>query len=190
MELFYWINKYIRRFFIWFVIAIWCYHEDRISLCFILSTGLINDHFEISGRFSKIDSDGYVDRAFTDLRSYFLQGVYKDDNTLIKALTFGNKEQTYQSWFGLTAEQLKEDRRQNPYTYENETDNYWQDHYQLHWNQRIDNNWSTTLGLNYTQGRGYFEQFEDDTDEIDLYNILHHFFGRILKDREIFSTFL
>jgi len=134
------------------------------------STGLLNDHFEISARLSKIDSDGYVDRAFTDLRSYFVQGVYKNDNTLIKALTFGNKERTYQSWFGLTAEQLEEDRRQNPYTYENETDNYWQDHYQLHWNQRINNNWSTTIGLNYTQGRGYFEQFEDDTDDIALYN--------------------
>ena len=109
------------------------------------STGLLNNHFEISARLSKIDSDGYVDRAFTDLRSYFIQGVYKSDNTLIKALTFGNKEQTYQSWFGLTAEQLEEDRRQNPYTYENETDNYWQDHYQLHWNQRINNNWSTTI---------------------------------------------
>ena len=134
------------------------------------STGLLNDHFEISARLSKIDSDGYVDRAFTDLRAYFVQGVYKSDNTLIKAITFGNKEQTYQSWFGLTREQLEEDRRQNPYTYDNQTDNYWQDHYQLHWNQRINNNWSTTLSLNYTQGRGFFEQFEDDTDEIELYN--------------------
>jgi len=135
-----------------------------------LSTGLLNDHFEISGRFSKIDSDGYIDRAFTDLKSYFLQGVYKDGNTLIKALAFGSNEQTYQAWYGLTADELKENRRQNPYTYENETDNYWQDHYQLHWNERLNNLWSTTIGLNYTKGRGYFEQFENDTDEIDLYN--------------------
>ena len=127
-----------------------------------VSTGLLNNHFEISGRFSKIDSDGYVDRAFTDLKSYFLQGVYKDETTLIKALTFGNKERTYQSWYGLTAEELRDNRRQNPYTYENETDNYWQDHYQLHWNERLDSNWSTNLGLNYTQGRGYFEQFKAD----------------------------
>ncbi|GGZ85351.1 TonB-dependent receptor [Algibacter mikhailovii] len=135
-----------------------------------MSTGLLNDHFEISGRLSKIYSDGYVDRAFTDLKSYFLQGIYKDDNTLIKAITFGASEQTYQAWFGLTAEQLEENRRQNPYTYDNETDNYWQDHYQLHWNERLNNNWSTTLGLNYTKGKGYFEQFEEGTDEIDLYN--------------------
>lgn len=137
-----------------------------------LSTGLINNHFEISGRFSKIDSDGYVDRAFTDLKSYFLQGVYKDDNTLIKALTFGNAEQTYQSWFGLTADQLRENRRQNPYTYENETDNYWQDHYQLHWNERIDNNWSTNIGLNYTKGKGYFEQYKSEESAEDFANLI------------------
>ena len=137
-----------------------------------VSTGLLNDHFEVSGRFSKIDSDGYVDRAFTDLKSYFLQGIYKDDNTLIKALTFGNVERTYQSWFGLTAEQLRENRRQNPYTYENETDNYWQDHYQLHWNQRFDNNWSTNLGLNYTKGRGYFEQYKPDESAEDFANLI------------------
>jgi len=137
-----------------------------------LSTGLLNNYFEVSGRFSKIDSDGYVDRAFTDLRSYFIQGVYKDENTLIKALTFGNKERTYQSWFGLTQEQLDENRRQNPYTYENETDNYWQDHYQLHWNERIDNNWSTTLGLNYTKGKGYFEQYKIEESASDFNNLI------------------
>ena len=127
---------------------------------------------EISGRFSKIDSDGYVDRAFTDLKSYFLQGIYKDENTLIKALTFGNLERTYQSWFGLTADELQEDRRQNPYTYENETDNYWQDHYQLHWNERLDNNWSTNLGLNYTKGKGYFEQYKPEESAADFNNLI------------------
>ena len=137
-----------------------------------LSTGLLNNHFEISGRFSKIDSDGYVDRAFTDLKSYFIQGVYKDDNTLIKALTFGNVERTYQSWFGLTVDELQEDRRQNPYTYENETDNYWQDHYQLHWNERFDNNWSTNLGLNYTKGKGYFEQYKPEETATDFNNLI------------------
>ena len=137
-----------------------------------LSTGLLNDHFEVSGRFSKIDSDGYVDRAFTDLKSYFLQGIYKDDNTLIKALTFGNVERTYQAWFGLTAEQLQENRRQNPYTYDNETDNYWQDHYQLHWNERFNNHWSTNLGLNYTKGKGYFEQYKPEETASDFNNLI------------------
>ncbi len=133
------------------------------------STGKINDHIEFSGRLSKIDSDGYIDRAFSDLKSYFLQASYVDDNTLIKAITFGNKEKTYQAWFGLSAEQLKEDRKQNPYTYENETDNYTQNHYQLHWNEKITNNWSTNLGLNYTKGEGYFEQFKEDS-KVSKYN--------------------
>ncbi|WP_386781298.1 TonB-dependent receptor [Lutibacter aestuarii] len=133
------------------------------------STGKINDHIEIAGRFSKIDSDGYIDRAFSDLKSYFLQGSYVDDNTLIKAITFGNKEKTYQAWYGLTAEELKEDRKQNPYTYENETDNYWQDHYQLHWNEKLNHNWSTNLGLNYTKGKGYFEQYKEGS-AVSKYN--------------------
>ncbi len=124
------------------------------------TTGKVNDHFEFAGRLSNIYSDGYVDRAFTDLKSYFLQGSYTDDNTLIKALAFGGEEKTYQAWYGLDANQLKENRRQNPYTYDNETDNYWQDHYQLHWNEKLSNTWSFNLGLNYTKGKGYFEQFK------------------------------
>ncbi|MFL0063104.1 TonB-dependent receptor [Tenacibaculum maritimum] len=125
------------------------------------TTGKLNDHFELSGRFSNIYSDGYVDRAFTDLKSYFLQGNYTDDNTLVKVLVFGGKEQTYQAWAGLNTTQLKENRRQNPYTYENETDNYQQDHYQVHWNEKLNSKWSTNVSLNYTRGKGYFEQFKE-----------------------------
>jgi len=132
------------------------------------STGKINDVFEFSGRFSKIDSDGYVDRAFSDLKSYFIQGTYLKGSTLIKAISFAGHEKTYQSWYGLTMDQLKENRRQNPYTYENEIDNYKQDHYQLHWNEKINNFWSFNLGLNYTYGRGYFEQYRED-DNIYTY---------------------
>lgn len=132
------------------------------------STGKLNQSFELSGRLSKIDSDGYVDRAFSDLKSYFLQGTYSKGNTLIKALSFGGHEKTYQSWYGLSKEQLLENRRQNPYTYENEIDNYKQDHYQFHWNQKLNQNWSTNLGLNYTYGRGYFEQYRED-DSVGTY---------------------
>jgi iron complex outermembrane receptor protein len=133
------------------------------------TTGKVNEHFELAGRLSNIYSDGYVDRAFTDLKSYFLQGSYTDDNTLIKAITFGGTEKTYQAWYGLDASQLTQDRRQNPYTYDNETDNYWQDHYQLHWDEKLNENWSTNIGLNYTRGRGYFEQFKADSG-ISKYN--------------------
>ena len=132
------------------------------------STGLINN-FELSGRLSKINSDGYVDRAFSDLKSYFIQGSYSDENTLIKALTFGGHERGYQAWFGVTSDQIKENRRQNPYTYENEIDNYKQDHFQFHWNEKLNSSWSTNLGLNYTDGRGYYEQYRED-DSIDGYS--------------------
>lgn len=136
------------------------------------STGRLNDHFEISGRVSNIYSDGYIDRAFTDLKSYFLQGSYTDENTLIKAIVFGGTEQTYQAWNGLTLQQLEEDRRQNDLTYENETDNYQQDHYQLHWNEQWNENWSTNIGLNYTKGAGFFEQFKDNEDAADFNNLI------------------
>ena len=136
------------------------------------TTGKINEHLEVSGRFSNIHSDGYVDRAFTDLKSYFLQGSYNDENTLIKAISFGGAERTYQAWAGLDPQQLKEDRRQNPYTYENEVDDYKQNHYQLHWNEQINSRWSTNLGLNYTKGAGFFEQFKADENAADFNNLI------------------
>lgn len=137
------------------------------------TTGLLNDHFEFAGRLSKIYSDGYVDRAFTDLKSYYLQGNYVDKNTIVKAITFGGKERTYQAWYGLSKDQLEEDRTQNPYTYDNETDNYWQDHYQLHWIETLNANWSTNIGLNYTRGKGYFEQFKDGRSAADYNNLIN-----------------
>ena len=136
------------------------------------TTGKINEHFEFAGRLSNIYSDGYIDRAFTDLKSYFLQGSYTDENTLIKTLVFGGKEHTYQAWFGLTAAELAVDRRQNPYTYDNETDNYQQDHYQIHWNEKLSKKWSTNVGLNYTRGKGFFEQFKDGEDAVDYNNLI------------------
>jgi len=136
------------------------------------STGKINDQIEIAGRLSKIYSDGYIDRAFTDLKSYFLQASYLDENTLIKALTFGGKERTYQAWAGIDASQLATNRRQNPYNYENEVDDYQQDHYQLHWNEKLNENWSTNIGLNYTKGQGYFEQYKSDKDPADYANLV------------------
>jgi iron complex outermembrane receptor protein len=146
------------------------------------STGILNNHIEIAGRLSQINSDGYIDRAASDLKSYFLQASYLNDNTLIKAIAFGGKEVTYQSWYGLEdLDLLQNDRTFNTagmYTddegktrfYDNEVDNYNQDHYQLHWNERYNNSWSTNLGLNYTYGRGYFEQYKEDEDFAD-YNL-------------------
>lgn len=138
------------------------------------STGLMNDRFEIAGRLSNIKSDGYIDRASSDLKSYFLQGTYAYGSTLIKALVFGGQEITYQAWNGLEdPEKLGNDRTFNTagmYTdengvlqfYDNEVDHYNQDHYQLHWNERINNSWNINAALHYTIGKGYFEQYRED----------------------------
>ena len=139
------------------------------------STGLLNDHFEIAGRVSTLNSDGYIDRASSDLKSYFLQGTYVGKSTLIKALAFGGNEKTYQSWNGIDGETLLTNRTINSaglFTdetgqtrfYDNETDNYQQDHYQLHWNQKLATNWNTNLAFHYTKGKGYYENYKEDAD--------------------------
>jgi iron complex outermembrane receptor protein len=139
------------------------------------STGLLNDHFEIAGRLSNIASDGYIDRASSDLKSYFLQGTYVGKTTLIKAIAFGGTEKTYQSWNGIDGPTLNSDRTfnsagmftdelGNPHYYDNETDNYQQDNYQLHWNEKISGNWNTNVALHYTKGKGYYENYEEDAD--------------------------
>jgi iron complex outermembrane receptor protein len=142
------------------------------------STGLMDDHFELAGRLSALKSDGYIDRASSDLKSYFLQGTYVGKTTLIKALVFGGNEKTYQSWNGIDAETVISDRTFNSagiFTdesgntrfYNNETDNYQQDHSQLHWNERISENWSANLAFHYTKGKGYYENYKEDADMAD-----------------------
>ena len=146
---------------------------NSIKSTFMFSTGLLNNHFEISGRLSKITSDGYIDRASSDLNSYFLQGAYQDENTLIKGIIFGGHEITYQSWFGVDANTLLSNRTYNPAGeiydnagnlqghYDNQVDDYTQDHYQFHWNQKLNTYTSISLGLNYTYGRGFYEEYKD-----------------------------
>lgn len=139
------------------------------------SSGLLNNRFELAGRLSNIDSQGFIDRAASDLKSYFLQGTYVGKTTLIKALVFGGTEKTYQSWNGIDGFTMNQDRTFNSagmYTdefgntryYDNETDNYQQDHYQLHWNERVSENWSANLALHYTKGKGYYENYKEDAD--------------------------
>ncbi|OMQ11050.1 TonB-dependent receptor [[Flexibacter] sp. ATCC 35103] len=145
------------------------------------STGLLNDHFELAGRLSTLKSDGYIDRGSSDLKSYFLQGTYVGKTTLIKALVFGGTEKTYQSWNGIDAETLVNNRTYNSagqYTdeagniryYNNETDNYKQDHYQLHWSESFSDKWSSNLAIHYTKGKGYYENYKEDADMAD-YNL-------------------
>jgi iron complex outermembrane receptor protein len=146
------------------------------------STGLLGDHFELSGRLSRIASDGYIDRASSDLDSYFLQGTFVNDNTLIKALLFGGHEITYQSWYGFDPDLLaaigvdnniETNRRYNVAGiqfdedgnfegfYDNQVDDYKQDHFQLHWNQQWSPAFQTNIALHYTRGRGFFEEYVD-----------------------------
>jgi len=138
------------------------------------STGLLSDHFEMAGRVSIIQSDGYIDRASSDLKSYFLQGAFQDSNTLLKLLAFGGSQKTYQAWNGIEdLDKLENDRTFNPsgmYTdldgnvrfYDNEVDNYDQNHYQFLWSQRFNSYWKTNLSVNYTRGEGYFEQYKEN----------------------------
>ena len=160
------------------------------------STGLLNDHFEIAGRVSTLQSDGYIDRASSDLKSYFLQGTYVGKTTLIKALAFGGNEKTYQSWNGIDGETLLTNRTFNSagiYTdelgqtrfYDNETDNYQQDHYQLHWNEKLGTNWNTNLAFHYTKGKGYYENYKEDADFNDYGLIPLSINGRTINTTDL-----
>jgi iron complex outermembrane receptor protein len=149
---------------------------NTLKNTFKFSTGILNDYFEFSGRLSKIDSDGYIDRSSSDLKSYFLQVNYKKENTLIKALSFGGHEITYQAWNGIDGETLESDRTYNPsgmyidqsgniQFYDNEVDNYKQDHYQLHWSQIINSKLTSNLSFNLTNGLGYYEQYKENDNQ-------------------------
>jgi iron complex outermembrane recepter protein len=150
-----------------------------------MGTGLIDGKWTVDARLSKINSDGFIDRSFSNLSGYYLSGGYHGKSTVVKAIMFGGREQTYQAWYGvpesrlrnnleamdltieaegwnsIQAENLKNSnaRTFNPYLYDNETDNYGQDHYQLHLSQKITDNITLNMAGHYTRGAGYFEQF-------------------------------
>ena len=154
-------------------------------------TGLHNN-FELNGRLSQIASDGYVDRASSNLFGYFFNANYVTESTLIKAIAFGGKEKTYQAYWGIEdPEKLKNDRTFNPAGmyfdadgnmkfYDNEIDNYLQNHFQLHWSEKWSNQWTSNLALHYTKGKGYFEQYKEDQTLADYY--LPNFGGNSVSD--------
>lgn len=125
-------------------------------------TGLINDHWTIDARLSKISSDGYIDRAFSNLKSFYLSGGYYGKNDVLKAMVFSGKERTYQAWYGVPSDSLNTNRTYNPYTYENAVDDYQQDHYQLHYSHRFNDDLRINAALHYTHGEGYFENFKEN----------------------------
>lgn len=135
-----------------------------------IGSGLLNNHFSFDARLSKIDTDGFIDRAYSHLQSYFVSGGYYAENTIAKINIFSGNEKTYQAWSGVPSDSLKTNRTYNPYTYDNETDNYKQDHYQL----LISHNYSPKTSLNmaahYTRGLGYYEQYKTN-DELSKYDL-------------------
>jgi len=133
-------------------------------------TGLINKHWTFDAKVSKILSDGYVERASSDLTSYYLSGGYYGKKTILKAITFGGHEVTYQSWYGLDEATMKINRRfnyagaiydenYNVRYYDNQVDDYHQDHYQLHFSQKLNTYWNANASLHYTHGRGFYEEY-------------------------------
>ena len=146
-------------------------------------TGLINNKFAFDGRVSKISSDGYIDRATSNLKSLYLQGTYFGASSVIKALVFTGHERTYQAWYGVPLNYLDENRTFNPYTYKNEVDNYGQTHYQLHYSKQLSTETTVNIAAHFTHGEGYYEQEKigEDFADYGLENI-------ILSDDTISST--
>ncbi len=141
---------------------------------FRFGTGLMGGHWAVQGRLSNISSKGYIDRASARLGSYFLQGGYYSDNTVLKLVTFNGQEKTYHAWdYASKADMAQYGRRYNPCGkykdangqtafYDNQTDNYHQQHYQLILNQQLADDWKLNATLHYTKGVGYYEQYKTD----------------------------
>ena len=150
-----------------------------------LGTGLMDNRWAIDARLSMLKSDGFIDRSFSDLKSYFVSATRMFKHSSIKFNVFSGKEQTYQAWNGVPEARLKGDlagmqaltqnlwmsssdsahllssgnRTYNQFTYPNQTDNYQQDHYQFFYSYNHNNRDRLNVGLHYTYGRGYYEEY-------------------------------
>jgi len=148
------------------------YYSHKETLRF--GTGLIKDHWGIQGRLSNIGSKGYIDRASTKLNSYFLQGGYFADKTMVKLITYNGVEETYHAWnytskweqaqYGRTYNSCGEywDADGNRHYYDDQTDNYHQNNWQLHWTQVLTDAWKLNVALHYTKGTGYYNQYKSN----------------------------
>lgn len=153
-----------------------------------IGTGLMKNGFSFDARLSKINSNGYIDRAFSDLKSFFVSGGYHSENTIVKLNIFSGNQSTYQAWNGVPSVRLNNDidgmkrygehglisekkteemmasnsRTYNIYNYENETDNYQQSHFQLLLTHRFSEHLILNMAGHYTRGLGYYEQFKEN----------------------------
>jgi len=136
-------------------------------------TGLMGGKWAMDGRLSKITSDGYIDRAFSDLKSFYVAGGYYGEKTIVKATISSGKEKTYQAWNGVPGDSLETNRTYNPSGeyidaegnikyYDNQTDNYQQDHYQLHFSHAFNRHYNLNASLFYVYGRGYYESYKQN----------------------------
>lgn len=145
-------------------------HKETVKV----GTGLIGDHWTFDARLSNISTDGYIDRATVGLNSYYLQGAYYTDNTSVKLITFAGKERTYHAWNYASKEEMAEyGRKYNScgymYTddngvahyYDDQTDNYVQKNWQLLVNHTFSPAWNLNVGLHYTKGDGYYQEYKD-----------------------------
>jgi len=130
-------------------------------------TGLIDDHFTADVRLSNITSDGYIDRASTNLKSFYFSTAYLNNKTSLRLNIFSGKEKTYQAWNGVPESKLKTDRTYNELgtekpgaPYDNQTDNYIQSHYQLFFNQQLAKDLTFNTAIFLTRGKGYYEEYK------------------------------
>ena len=139
-----------------------------------LGSGLIDGKWNFEGRLSNIQSDGFIDRADADLKSYYISGSYLGENTSVQALIFSGHEKTYQAWYGAPLRFLNSNvdsnQTYNPYDYENEIDNYRQTHYQLLITNKSIKNLKLNTSFHYTRGMGYFEQYVGTEHNAVMYN--------------------
>ncbi|PQA94313.1 iron complex outermembrane recepter protein [Chryseobacterium piscicola] len=141
------------------------------------------DRLSVMGRYSQIHSDGFIDRASSDLHSYNFTALFEERKTKLRLMTFGGKEKTYQAWNGVDRKTWESNPKFNASGaiydanwenivgfYDNETDNYRQNHYQLLWEQGLNEYWSLETTLHYTKGRGYYENYKQ-SDPFARYNL-------------------
>ena len=177
------------------------YYSHKETVRF--GTGLINGHWGLQGRLSNIGSKGYLDRASTKLNSYFLQAGWFGDNTVVKFITFNGIEETYHAWnytskyeqslYGRTYNSCGEyyDADGNTRYYDNQTDNYHQQNYQLIWNQRVTNELSFNAALHYTKGQGYYEEYKRKRTlfEYDLDNAMTWATSDLVRQKKMDNDF-
>ena len=135
---------------------------------FKAGTGLINNRYSVDVRLSSITSKGFIERASSNLKAFYISAASTKENSSLRFNIISGKEKTYQAWYGVSEDQLAINPRYNEAgqrsvgdPYDNETDNYWQTHYQLFYNKKINSRWNFNSSLYTTTGRGYYEQYKE-----------------------------